>query len=213
MVEEAFKKYEQILSKDQIKKLQIFSDRVLKWNKYTNLTGAKDSTLFLKEHVLDCLSVVSFFEAKRSIIDVGSGCGLPGLILAITLPESRIFAVEPLSKRYRFLNQMRIELEISNFSPINNRIQDLSWKDAIFQNTTEFTLVSRAFGEIESFVDASKAFVDYGAEVYLMKSQLTHGELKFLDKIGDPRIYNIKNSPFDRRVLVNFRCYQKQLLK
>ena len=206
---EALKKYEQILSNDQINKLHIFSHRVLQWNKYTNLTGAKDSTIFLKEHVVDCLSVVPFFETKKSIVDVGSGCGLPGLVLAITLPETRIFAVEPLSKRYRFLNQMKIELEIGNFSPINNRIQDLSWKDTVFQDTLEFTLVSRAFGEIESFVDACKAFVDYGAEVYLMKSQLTHRELEYLDKIKYPRIHNIKNSPFNRRVLVNFKRYQK----
>ena len=70
---EALKKYEQILSKDQINKLQIFSDRVLQWNKYTNLTGAKDSTIFLKEHVVDCLSVVPFFETKKSIVDVAEG--------------------------------------------------------------------------------------------------------------------------------------------
>ena len=213
MMVEALKKYEQILSKDQIKKLQVFSDRVLQWNRYTNLTGARDSTIFLKEHVVDCLSVISFFETKKCIIDVGSGCGLPGLILAITLPETRIFAVEPLSKRYRFLNQMKIELEIVNFSPINKRIQDLSWKDAVFQDITEFTLVSRAFGEIESFVDACRAFVDYGAEVYLMKSQLTQRELEYLDKIEYPRIHNINNSPFDKRVLVNFKRYQNLIRK
>ena len=81
------------------------------------------------------------------------------------------------------------------------------------QDITEFTLVSRAFGEIESFVDACRAFVDYGAEVYLMKSQLTQRELEYLDKIEYPRIHNINNSPFDKRVLVNFKRYQNLIRK
>ena len=204
-MDEALKKYDQILVDHQIKKLQIYSERVVKWNKYINLTGARDSTIFFEQHVIDCLSVISFFEKKGSVIDVGSGCGLPGLILAIALPEIRVFAVEPLSKRYRFLNQIRMELDIKNFSPINKRIQDLSWSDAIFRDISEFTLVSRAFGEIESFVDASSAFIDYGAEVYLMKSQLTDKELNYLDYHEYSHIHNIKNSSFDRRVLVNFK--------
>ncbi|MEC8561076.1 MAG: 16S rRNA (guanine(527)-N(7))-methyltransferase RsmG [Pseudomonadota bacterium] len=202
---EALKKYDQILVEHQIKKLQIYSERVVKWNQYINLTGAKDSTIFFEQHVLDCLSVVPFFKKKRSVIDVGSGCGLPGLILAIALPETRVFAVEPLSKRYRFLNQIRIELDIRNFSPINKRIQELSWSDTVFRDFSEFTLVSRAFGEIESFVDASSAFIDYGAEVYLMRSQLTDRELNYLDYYEYSHIHNIKNSSFDRRILVNFK--------
>ncbi len=205
---EALRKYDQILAGHQIKKLQVYSDRVVQWNKYTNLTGARDSTIFLEEHVVDCLSVVSFFEKKRCVIDVGSGCGLPGLILAIALPETRVFAVEPLSKRYRFLNQIKIELDIRNFSPINKRIQDLSCSDIVFRDISEFTLVSRAFGEIESFVDASSAFIDYGAEVYLMKSQLTDRELNYLNDQEYSYIHDIKNSHFDRRILVNFRRYK-----
>lgn len=201
----ALRKYDQILVEDQIKKLQIYSDRVVQWNKYINLTGARDSTVFFETHVIDCLSIVHFFEKKRSVIDVGSGCGLPGLVLAIALPETRVFAVEPLSKRYRFLNQIKIELGIRNFSPINKRIQDLSWSDTVFRDISEFTLVSRAFGDIESFVDASSAFIDYGAEVYLMKSQLADKELNYLDYHGYSHIHNIKNSSFDKRVLVNFK--------
>ena len=205
---EVLKKYDQNLVDHQIKKLQVYSERVVKWNKYTNLTGARDPAVFLEQHVIDCLSVVPFFKKKGSVIDVGSGCGLPGLILAIALPETRVFAVEPLSKRYRFLNQIRIELDIGNFLPINKRIQELSWSDGIFRDISEFTLVSRAFGEIESFVDASSAFIDYGAEVYLMKSQLTDRELNYLNDQEYSYIHDIKNSHFDRRILVNFRRYK-----
>ena len=61
---EALKKYDQILVEHQIKKLQIYSERVVKWNQYINLTGAKDSTIFFEQHVIDCLSVVPFFKKR-----------------------------------------------------------------------------------------------------------------------------------------------------
>ena len=61
-MDEALKKYDQILVDHQIKKLQIYSERVVKWNKYINLTGARDSTIFFEQHVIDCLSVIPFLK-------------------------------------------------------------------------------------------------------------------------------------------------------
>ena len=189
----------------QLDKLRIYADRVIQWNRYVNLTGAKNSDVFFNEHVEDCLSINRFFKDKKSIIDVGSGCGLPGIILAVMFPNKKIFTVEPLSKRYRFLSQLKIELKIINLVPINCRIQDLSSSDAIFKESAMPTLISRAFGGTQSFVDACSAFIDHGCEVYLMKSEVTIDEMRFLKRFKYLRVYNIENSSFKKRSLVFFK--------
>lgn len=198
-------KYGISLSGEQVDKLQKYARRVLQWNNYVNLTGAKDVKAFFTKHIEDCLSVIPFFSLKRNIIDVGSGCGLPGLILAISIPEAKIFAVEPLAKRHRFLNQVKIELEINNFVPINSRIQTFAFSDNSTKITEKPILVSRAFGKTKSFVDACKGFIDDGCEAYLMKSDLENGERQYLSQFDQFVIHNLENSSFEKRLLVSFK--------
>lgn len=193
------------LCTEQLDKLKIYANRVIQWNSYVNLTGARNSHIFFTEHVADCLSISPFLEDKKSIIDVGSGCGLPGIILAILFPGTKIFTVEPLSKRHRFLNQLKIELKMRNLVPLNCRIQDLSVFDRVFHPSGRPALISRAFGDTKSFVDASSAFINHGCEVYLMKSEVTEGDLQFLAQFEYLRVHNIENSSFKSRVLVSFK--------
>ena len=84
--------------------LLIYKDLLIKWNQTYNLTAIKDAEQIITHHLLDCLSIVKYIVAKN-ILDVGSGAGLPGLILALCFPERSITMVDKVGKKIAFIKQ------------------------------------------------------------------------------------------------------------
>lgn len=106
-----------------------------KWNTAYNLSAIKDPEQMLVKHVFDCLSVVrpiytqlthNLSTAKQSVLDVGSGAGLPGIILAICLPDVEVTMLDAVQKKMTFVRQVIGELKLSNAQAHGARIQD--WK-------------------------------------------------------------------------------------
>lgn len=90
-----------------------YLDLLQKWNRAYNLSGIRDPARVLTHHVLDSLAVRPFVHGERCL-DVGSGAGLPGLILALSLPETRWVLLDSNRKKIRFLNQAVLELAPGN---------------------------------------------------------------------------------------------------
>ena len=108
-----------------------------RWNRVYNLSGVRDPVQMVRRHVLDSLSVLPFVRGG-SLLDAGSGAGLPGLMLAIARPEIRCVLLDRAAKRVRFLVQCVAELGIGNADPVRARVED-------FPNAQRFsTVVSRA---------------------------------------------------------------------
>ena len=101
------------LTERQFDQLCSYAELVGKWQRLASLTSASTPANFASEHIVDCLSVRPYISGPR-VVDVGSGAGLPGLVLAIALPQLSFTLLEPRNKRVRFLTQARIELELSN---------------------------------------------------------------------------------------------------
>lgn len=97
----------------QLARLARYAELVVKWNRVANLTGARRSDEFARKFVLDALAVAPHV-AGRTVADLGSGAGLPGMVLAIVQPHARFHLVEPRARRARFLEQARIELGLDN---------------------------------------------------------------------------------------------------
>lgn len=99
-----------------------------KWNKSINLSAAR-SRSELEQHVLDCLHVVPHLASATTVLDVGSGGGLPVVIAAISLPEVSFTALEPVHKKHAFLRTAARELKLANLESIAARIEDHDRRD------------------------------------------------------------------------------------
>ncbi len=120
-----------------------------RWNKAYNLSGIREPGRILTHHILDSLAVLPHLHGLRCL-DVGTGAGLPGLILALARPDTHWVLLDSNGKKIRFLNQCLRELEIGNAEVMQARIE-------LYQPVAPFdTIISRAFGSLTEFYLATK---------------------------------------------------------
>jgi 16S rRNA (guanine527-N7)-methyltransferase len=132
----------------QIELLIRYLELIVKWNRVHNLTAIREPMKMVSLHLLDSLAIVPLVRAKK-ILDVGTGAGLPGIPLAIALPESQITLIDTNSKKSAFLTQSVNELQLDNVSVVNARVEQ--WQGGSFD-----VIVSRAFSELRDFVEVSR---------------------------------------------------------
>ncbi len=119
---------------------------LVKWNKAYNLTAIRDPIEMVSRHLLDSLSVLSYVaELGDSWLDVGSGGGMPGVILAIMLPTKKFTLLDSNGKKTRFLTQVKLELKLENLEIIHSRIEQHQVTDAYDG------IISRAFSSLADF--------------------------------------------------------------
>ena len=133
-----------------------------KWNKAYNLTAIDALPEMVTHHALDALSVVKHYHGKR-IIDVGTGGGIPGFILAIMFPEKQLVLLDAVGKKARFMRQVKRELGINNVTVVHERVENYL-PDEKFDVVT-----SRAFSEISLFLDLTEHLVKPDGQFLAMK--------------------------------------------
>ena len=158
------------VSETQLAQLARYVAMTMSWARIANLTGATNALAFAREQVVDCLAVVPHAGSGR-LLDVGSGNGLPGVVLAIALPALSVTLLEPRAKRARFLSQVRIELGLANVEVICARVEDHHPSQAYD------TVVTRAFGALSEFIAASRALLGAHTRLLAMKGHLDPTEL------------------------------------
>jgi 16S rRNA (guanine527-N7)-methyltransferase len=152
-------------------KLLDFVSLIAKWNRVYNLTAVREPEKMLTHHVLDSLAVASRLEG-RTLLDVGSGAGLPGIPLAIARTDLRVTLLDSNAKKTTFQQQAVIELALDNVEVVNARIE--AWQPA-----TEFDVViSRAFSDLGQFVSAAGRFCAPGGTLAAMKGIYPEEELE-----------------------------------
>lgn len=163
------------LSVAQQDKLLAYVALMAKWNKVYNLTALRDPAQMMTHHILDSLTVVSAFANAHRVLDVGSGGGLPGIVLAIWAQEARpdmqIAMVDTVHKKTAFLTQVKAQLQLGNVEVITGRVESL---DA----TNPYDVItSRAFAELNDFVNWSQHLLQQGGRFLAMKGVLPEGEV------------------------------------
>lgn len=146
-------------------KLIQYVELIHHWNKAYNLTAVRDPVEMVTKHLLDSLSVWRYIRGDK-FIDVGSGAGLPGIPLAIVMPDSHFVLNDSNGKKTRFLTQARIELELDNIEVVNRRIEDYQ-PDIYFD-----AIISRAYSDIDKFLSTTAHLQDNATSVYVMQGKL-----------------------------------------
>lgn len=165
------------LSAEQRRVLLAYLALLDKWNAVYNLTAVRDPARMLTHHLLDSLAVVPFVQGPR-LLDVGSGAGLPGLLVAIALPELHCVLLDVNRKKTRFLTQAAIELGLSNVEVITARAE------AYRPDKGFSTVVSRAVGSLEHLLAITTHLCAPGGRMLAMKGVWPEAELEALAQRG-----------------------------
>ncbi|MBY0572139.1 MAG: 16S rRNA (guanine(527)-N(7))-methyltransferase RsmG [Undibacterium sp.] len=159
---------------EKIAQMMAYLSLLIKWNSVYNLTAIRDPQEMVKQHLLDSLSAVHAFTEAKSILDVGSGGGLPGIILAIVFPQIKVAMIDTVSKKTAFLTQVKAQLGLRNVTVHNARVESL-------QVTEKFDVItSRAFSELNNFINWSQHLLADGGRFLAMKGVAPDQEIERL---------------------------------
>ena len=134
-------------------RLLAYLDLIAKWTRVYNLTAVRDAQEMLRHHLLDSLAVIAPLRREmanlqravdaRSLLDVGSGAGLPGVVIAIVCPEVQVTCVDTVAKKAAFIQQVAVSLKLPNLKGLHARVESL---------TQPFDVIcSRAFASLLDF--------------------------------------------------------------
>ncbi|MBV2181667.1 MAG: 16S rRNA (guanine(527)-N(7))-methyltransferase RsmG [Castellaniella sp.] len=156
------------------------------WNKAYNLTAIRDPEDMLVQHVFDSLSVVPPLRARRAgrdtrIADMGSGAGLPGIILAICQPDWTVFCVDAVGKKTAFIRQAAGVLGLTNVQAVHGRIESMDSLQADI-------VISRAFASLSDFVRVAAHHRAPEGVLMAMKGQYPQDERTALESSTDWRV-------------------------
>jgi len=140
-----------------------YLELIAKWNRVHNLTAVREPEQMVVLHVLDSLSVLPHLPPAGTLVDVGSGPGLPGIPLAIARPALAVTLLDSSHKKCAFLRQAKTELGLANVEIVCDRVE--SWNPAMRFDM----VVSRAFSELSDFVAQAQHLVAPGGRMIAMK--------------------------------------------
>ena len=151
------------------KNVSRYKEHLHKWNKIHNLTGARTDAL-IDKFIYDAVYPVSFLPSITRVMDIGTGAGFPGMILAFALPQTHFTLVEPLQKRASFLQFIKADLGLTNVTVKNCRVEELE--------PTPYDLVtSRAVTQTDLLMKLSRPFLKKGSLLLFYKGERVFEEV------------------------------------
>lgn len=189
------------VSKGQQESLKRYLESMVFWNRTHNLTAITKPSEMIVKHLLDSLVIKPFLEGKSTkrgkakalrVIDIGSGAGLPGIPLAIVLPQVCFTLLDSSQKRTFFLKQMALDLQLDNIEVVHQRVQDFSPADFLQNKEKESgydVAISRAFASAHDFIVWSSHLVKKGGSLFAMKGQLDEDEWQAIESGWEKEVF------------------------
>ena len=168
------------LSDDQVRDLLYFQNLIGKWNKVYNMTAVREQAEMLTHHLLDSLAAVEPLQkylqgrglSAANLLDVGSGAGLPGVVLAICFPTLAVTCVDTVGKKAAFIKHVALALGLSNLTGLHARVETI---------TQPFDVIcARAFASLSDFTVWSQAALAPGGAWMALKGKHPAEELSML---------------------------------
>lgn len=162
-----------ILDEDKLFKLKKYASLLLEANSKFNLTAIKDPSEVVEKHFYDCLLPLKQFDLRnKKILDVGSGGGFPGMVLAIALPESQFTLLDATAKKCSFLKETAEALGLDNVKVVNCRAEEF-----LMRNCFD-VVTARAVASMQKLLEITSPFAKVNGNVLLLKSIKGEEELK-----------------------------------
>lgn len=179
------------LNEKQAEAFDLYLRGLLKWNQKINLTAIRSEKGIVLKHFLDSLSVYPYLSKTASLLDIGSGAGLPGIPLKIVHPSLEITLIDSVRKKIDFQRHIIRMLGLKGIQAIHGRVQD---KDILQGLTGQFdAVVSRAFSDLQSLLLLSYPFLKKGGILLAMKGELEKEEIRLISK-GEETRYRLQKT-------------------
>lgn len=167
-------------------RLLAYLDLLQRWNATYNLTAVRDPAEMVTQHLFDCLAVIvplRRFGSSGRLLDVGSGGGLPGVVIAITCPDWHVVCVDTVGKKAAFIQQVAVELGLHNLKAAHARVESLA--------LPAFNVItSRAFASLADFVRLTRKHLLPDGVWMAMKGKQPEDELAALPK--DVKVFHVE---------------------
>jgi 16S rRNA (guanine527-N7)-methyltransferase len=165
------------LTDKQADQLMRYKELLVEWNEKMNLTAITEDMEVITKHFLDCLTVQSSIDLAqvKSLVDVGTGAGFPGLVLKIAFPNVHITLIDSLNKRLKFLQHVIDELGLNGIECVHGRAEDLG-KNKAYREQFE-VCASRAVANLAVLSEYTLPFVKKGGYLIALKGQKLDEEL------------------------------------
>lgn len=145
-------------------RLLAFVELLHKWNRAYNLTAVRDIDTMVTRHLLDSLAILPWIEGPN-LLDVGSGAGLPGIVVAIVRPDIALTSIDSNGKKIRFQRQAAFELGLGNVTPVHDRVEAL-------EGVTFDQITSRAFAAPAEFIHLTRSLLADGGHWLAMAGRV-----------------------------------------
>ena len=161
---------------EQVNLLETYKNQLLKWNKVFNLTSITDEMDIITKHFMDSLSVNHEIQSTEQVLDVGTGAGFPGMVLAIFNPDTKFHLVDGVAKKITFLDDLKGKLGLKNVYTYHEKVEDLQLEHPVD------VVISRAFTDITKMMSLTNHLLKTTGQFFAMKGPGYEMELENLDQ-------------------------------
>lgn len=169
------------INNEMLEQFMQYKEILLEWNQKMNLTAITEDKEVILKHFVDSMSVLKMIDIRgKSVIDVGTGAGFPGLPLKIAVPDINLLLLDSLNKRIKFLNEVVESLKLEKVECIHSRAEDAG-QNKLYREKFDFC-VSRAVANLTVLAEYDLPFVKVGGQFIAMKGPTGYEEAKLAKK-------------------------------
>lgn len=183
IMDKELKKLELKLNDIQIEKFFKYMKGILEWNDKVNVTAITDEKMFIVKHFIDSLTVNSYLENAKSIIDIGTGAGFPGIPLKIANEEKKFTLIDSINKKLNVIRDINNQINLPNLEIIHSRAEDLASRKEYRENFDVAT--TRAVSNLSTILEYMLPFIRIGGYAICMKGPNFKQELEESEKAID----------------------------
>lgn len=176
-------------------KIKIYFDLLMKWNRHMNLTAIDDYESFLKKHVCDVEKIIPHINGATSLLDLGAGAGLPGILIKIKNPKLYIVLIEAKRKKVSFCDEAIRTLGLADILAVWGRAED----EGLMRGLGAFdVVVSQATWNLADYVRLASRYLDIGGICIAMKGSRWRDELSAADAaINESGLVHMKDVEYE----------------
>lgn len=163
------------LSQQKLEKLYLYKELLVEWNEKINLTAITDDEEIIVKHIIDSIYVLPHIKDNSKVIDVGTGAGLPGIILAICNDNIQVTLLDALQKRITFLNEVIQKLNLTNTNAIHSRAEEAG--QSVEYREQYDVVVSRAVASLNVLIELTAPYAKTNGLCIYMKADKTEQEI------------------------------------
>ena len=172
------------LNKNQLEKFELYKNMLVEWNKKINLTAITDDYAVIMKHFIDCLEIVKNINENKNVIDVGTGAGFPGVVIAIYFENKvKITLLDSLNKRLDFLEEVKKNLSLNNIKLVHARAEEYAHNEE-YREMFDI-VVSRAVAPLNILLEYDIPYIKKDGKALLLKGSNVNNEVEEAKNVFD----------------------------